>query len=213
MNYWKISDFDVANGVGVRVAVFVSGCSGMPCADYCFNKAIQSFAAGSPWGREQVEHVLNALDNEYTDGITLLGGEPFLNFRGLSPLIDAVHDKFGGAKTVWAFSGFVIDDILPVRSRREMLERCDVLVDGPFVPSLKDDRLRFRGSANQRILDVGESVRTLAPVWAESMETEHELSRKILREHGMNPDISIDAPVGSSERRTRKARGLISSGV
>ncbi len=183
MRFWKISEFDVANGPGVRVAIFVSGCSGMPCTDYCFNKDIQSFRAGSEWGPSQVEAVLDALDHEWVSGATFLGGEPFLNFRGLGALADSIHERFGNEKSIWTFSGFTLEQILPVKSRLGLLKKCDVLIDGSFVPALKDSRLQFRGSANQRILDIRRSLETSSPVWAHGYAGQRELSGQIMREY------------------------------
>lgn len=188
---------DVANGPGVRVAIFVSGCSGMPCREYCFNKDIQSFKVGDPWTETQTKRVLSAMDHEWISGVTLLGGEPFLNFRGLIPVVDSIREKFGSSKSVWAFSGFTFEQILPIRSRVDLLRKCDVLIDGPFVPALKDDRLRFRGSANQRILDVPASLASNNPTWAYGFSEEESLGKAIVDRYTHRFDV--DEPTCSPQ--------------
>ena len=169
MNYAEIKNCDIANGEGVRVTLFVSGCTNH-CPG-CFQKQTWDFDYGQPFTRETEEHLLELLSPDYISGLTLLGGEPFepCNQRALLPFIKEVRATLPG-KTVWAFSGFTFEELLTPGSHphceatAEILSMLDVLVDGRFVESLKDISLRFRGSSNQRILDVPASLAAGAPV-------------------------------------------------
>ena len=160
MNYASIRTCDIANGEGVRVSLFVSGCT--HCCKGCFNAEAQSFSYGSPFTREVEDAVLAALEPAHIAGLTLLGGEPMepANQRALMPLLRRLRAKFGHAKTVWIYTGCVYETDLLSASRwrtevtDEMLALADVLVDGPFVEDLKDISLRFRGSSNQRIIQL-----------------------------------------------------------
>jgi anaerobic ribonucleoside-triphosphate reductase activating protein len=157
MNYCEIKKNDVANGEGVRVTLFVSGCTHR-CKG-CFNEIAWSFDAGKPFDDEAQKIVLEALSHSWISGLTLLGGEPMEpeNQRALLPFLKQVHKCFPD-KNIWCFTGCVYErDLLsPSRWRTEvtdeMLSLIDVLVDGPFVEDLKDISLVFRGSSNQRIL-------------------------------------------------------------
>ena len=159
MNYSAIRTCDVANGPGVRVSVFVSGCT--HCCPGCFNPDTWDFLAGSPWTVAAQEQVLAACEPVWIQGLSLLGGEPFEppNQRALLPLLRAFRARFP-KKDVWAWTGCVYEhDLLKESPWRceatdEMLSLIDTLVDGPFVESLKDISLVFRGSSNQRILDL-----------------------------------------------------------
>ena len=159
MNYSAIRTCDVANGPGVRVSLFVSGCThGCPG---CFNPDTWDFAAGEPWTDAVQEKVLAACEPVWIQGLSLLGGEPFepVNQRGLVPLLRAFRARFP-QKDVWAWTGCVYeDDLLKASPWRcevtdEMLSLIDTLVDGPFIEDQKDVTLVFRGSSNQRIIDL-----------------------------------------------------------
>lgn len=171
MNYASIRTCDIANGEGVRVSLFVSGCTHR-CKG-CFNEEAQNFAYGKPFTRETEDEVMAALEPGYIAGLTLLGGEPMepANQRALMPLLRRFRERFGDTKTLWVYTGCVLErDLLPASNeaiqtgaatlrRRwrtevtdELLSLTDVLVDGPFVEALKDISLPFRGSSNQRIL-------------------------------------------------------------
>ena len=164
MNYSAIRTCDVANGPGVRVSVFVSGCT--HCCPGCFNPDTWDFLAGSPWTVAAQEQVLAACEPVWIQGLSLLGGEPFEppNQRALLPLLRAFRARFP-RKDVWAWTGCVYErDLLresPWRCETtdEMLSLVDTLVDGPFVESLKDISLVFRGSSNQRVLALGHAGR------------------------------------------------------
>lgn len=159
MNYCNIKYSDIANGTGVRVSLFVAGCS-RHCAG-CFNPETWDFNAGKVFDDSVMEEILNRLSFPYCNGLTLLGGEPFelANQRGLLPLAKRVREEFKD-KTIWAYTGFTYDrDLLPggkayCEVTDELLDSLEVLVDGPFVENLKDVSLKFRGSANQRLIDM-----------------------------------------------------------
>ena len=164
MNYATIKTHDVANGTGVRVSLFVSGCTHR-CRG-CFNAEAWDFSYGEPYTEKTEETILQALAPSYIKGFSLLGGEPFepANRAVLADLLERIKATYP-QKTVWCYSGYDFEkDMLterigdPVTVRR-MLACIDVLVDGKFVEKLKDLNLRFRGSANQRILCVPQSLK------------------------------------------------------
>ena len=163
MNYATIKNCDIANGPGVRVSLFVSGCT-HHCKG-CFNEVAWDFNYGQPFTQDTIDDILKMLAPEYVKGITLLGGEPFepQNQPTILELLRQIKMKYP-TKSVWAFSGYLFDrDIVtgrlgPWEITKEYLSYVDVLVDGPFVESLKDLNLRFRGSSNQRIIDVPASL-------------------------------------------------------
>ncbi len=165
MNYAEIKNCDIANGPGVRVSLFVSGCTHR-CKG-CFNEIAWDFNYGKPFTQETIDNILEMLKPDYIKGLTLLGGEPFEpeNQPAIVELLRQLKAKYPD-KTVWAFSGYLFDrDILagrigPWEITREYLSYLDVLVDGPFVLERKDLSLRFRGSSNQRIIDVPASLKT-----------------------------------------------------
>ena len=160
MNYASIRECDIANGDGVRVSLFVSGCT--RCCPGCFNVEAQAFDYGEPFTSEVEDRILGLLAPSHIAGLTILGGEPMepANQRALLPFLRRVRDRFGVSKTVWVYTGCVLETELKAESRwrtevtDELLSLVDVLVDGPFVEELKDISLKFRGSSNQRILDL-----------------------------------------------------------
>lgn len=163
MNYSEIKYCDIANGAGVRTTLFVSGCRHH--CEGCFNPGTWAFEAGEPFTREVEDKIIESLEPAYVDGLTLLGGEPFEpeNQSALIELLRRMRAEHP-SKNVWAYSGFTWDQLLDGPSRahtdtvREMLSLVDVLVDGPFMLAQKDITLRFRGSSNQRIIDVRRSL-------------------------------------------------------
>ena len=164
MNYANIKETDVANGTGVRVSLFVSGCT-HHCKN-CFNQMTWDFKYGEKFTTETEDKLLKLLEPSYITGLTLLGGEPLepINQRGLLPFLKRVRERFGETKTIWCYSGYKFDDELLGESRArcevtdEILSLIDVLVDGEFVEELKNLSLKFRGSSNQRIIDVKKSL-------------------------------------------------------
>lgn len=173
MNYGTIKNCDIANGIGVRVSLFVSGCTNH--CENCFQPETWSFQYGQPFTQETEEELLAMLEPGYINGLTLLGGEPFepSNQRALLPFVRRVRRRFP-QKTIWAFSGFTLEELLQEGSyprceaTDELLGLLDVLVDGRYREDLKDISLRFRGSSNQRLLDMRETLRQGCPVlWEE----------------------------------------------
>ncbi len=165
MHYGTIKKYDIADGEGVRVSLFVSGCTNR-CKG-CFQPQTWDFNFGQPYTSETEQYIIESLCSENITGLTLLGGEPFEpeNQRVLINLLRRVHTELPG-KTIWAYTGFVYDkDLIPCGRKHcevteEMLSYIDVLVDGPFIEELKDIRLVFRGSANQRVLNLKETRQT-----------------------------------------------------
>ncbi len=163
MHYANIKNCDIANGPGVRVSLFVSGCT-HHCKG-CFNQVAWDFGYGQPFTRQTIDQILSMLAPDYIQGLTLLGGEPFEpeNQGPVVELLRQVREKYP-QKTIWAFSGYLFDrDLAPGRigdpaTVREYLGHLDVLVDGPFIEEEKDLSLRFRGSRNQRLIDVPASL-------------------------------------------------------
>lgn len=164
MNYATIKFNDIANGLGVRTSLFVSGCTHY-CKG-CFNSEAWSFSYGKPFTKDVEDQIINSLKNSFVDGLSLLGGEPFepQNQRVLLPFLKRVKSEVP-SKNVWCYTGYLFDSELLKNSRAKtedtlkMLELIDVLVDGKFVEELKDISLMFKGSSNQRIIDVKESLK------------------------------------------------------
>jgi len=163
MNYADIKQYDVANGIGVRVSLFVSGCT-HHCKG-CFNKETWDFNYGKPFTREAIDRIIAFMEPSYVAGLTVLGGEPFepQNQEAVLELLKQVKQEYPD-KTIWCFSGYLFDkDIVEQMAKesettRELLKLIDVIVDGEFVESLKNLKIRFRGSSNQRIICVKESL-------------------------------------------------------
>ena len=160
MNYGQIKKCDIANGVGVRVTLFVSGCTNH-CFN-CFQPETWDFDYGKPFTAETEAEIFAELDKTFIAGLTLLGGDPFepCNQRALVPFLRRVRARYPD-KTIWAYSGFTLDRELTVDGSHprcevtdEMLSMLDVLVDGRYVDELRNISLRFRGSSNQRIIDM-----------------------------------------------------------
>lgn len=160
MNYATIKTCDIANGLGIRVSLFVSGCT-HHCKG-CFNSIAWPFDYGEVFTNEVETQILEECSKSYIAGLTLLGGEPFepSNQLGLIHLLREFKKRFPN-KNIWAYSGYLLDtEILPINGRAhnevtdEMLSYIDVLVDGRFVEELKDISLKYRGSSNQRLIDL-----------------------------------------------------------
>lgn len=167
MNYGKLNKNDIANGKGVRVSLFVSGCR-RNCKG-CFNKEAQRFSYGAPYTKQTEKEILSALMPAHIDGLTLLGGEPFEkeNREELIALVKIVKSDLP-KKSVWCYSGFLFEELLKEgQDAIELLSLLDVLVDGAFIEEQKDLALLFRGSANQRILNVPASLKEGKGVWLE----------------------------------------------
>lgn len=159
MNYSAIKYCDIANGTGVRTVLFVSGCRNH--CEGCFQPETWAFEHGELFTKEVEDAIIASLEPNYIRGLTLLGGDPFEpeNQRALLPFMRRVKEECPG-KDVWAYTGYILDrDLIPggkchTEATGELLELIDILVDGPFVLDKKDISLKFRGSANQRVIDM-----------------------------------------------------------
>ena len=163
MNYGNIKNCDIADGVGVRVSLFVSGCNNR--CENCFNPETWDFNYGQPFTEQTENQIIEMLKPPFISGLTVLGGEPFepSNQKALLPFLKKVKQIYP-LKTIWMYSGFTFEEMFTdgVRANtewvREILKTIDVLVDGKFVEAKKDISPKFRGSSNQRILDVKQSL-------------------------------------------------------
>lgn len=164
MNYGEIKKTDIGNGEGVRVSLFVSGCT-HHCQG-CFNRETWDFSYGKPFTEETQQEIVGLLNADYITGLSILGGEPFEpeNQRALLPLLRQVKERYPG-KNIWCYTGYLFDRELLKESRArcevtdEILSLTDVLVDGEFIQEQRNISLRFRGSENQRIIDVPKSLK------------------------------------------------------
>ena len=164
MKYGEIKQFSIENGPGVRVSLFASGCS-HHCPG-CFSAVTWDFEYGTPFTEETQERILAMLQPTYMAGLTLLGGDPGepANQQALLPLVRRVREELP-AKNIWVYSGYLYEDFLPggracCQVSAEFLSLCDVLVDGPFLEDQKNLMLSFRGSENQRIIDLRKTQAT-----------------------------------------------------
>ena len=167
MNYATIKWTDIANGEGVRISLFVSGCT-HHCKN-CFNAVAWDFSYGERFGERIAEKILTELAPSYIAGLSLLGGEPLepQNQEALLPFVRSVRERYPN-KTIWCYTGFVLDEKTGVLKEteknteytKELISLFDVLVDGPYVEELKSLRLKFRGSSNQRVIDVQKTLQT-----------------------------------------------------
>ena len=163
MYYGAIKNCDIANGLGVRVSLFVSGCRNR-CPG-CFQPETWAFDYGQPFSKETEDHILELLRPDYINGLTLLGGDPFEpeSQRVLLPFLRRVKEACPD-KDIWAYTGYTWEQLISGTHRvslpetKELLSQIDTLVDGPFILAQKNIRLRFRGSENQRIIDVKRSL-------------------------------------------------------
>lgn len=149
MNYGRIKKTDIANGPGVRVSLFVSGCRNR-CKG-CFQPETWDFNYGEEFTLKTFIEIDNALDPDYIDGLTILGGDPFEpeNIGIVTAICESIR-KVNPLKTIWIYTGYLYEDLKDL----EIMNYIDVLVDGPFIKELKDISLQFRGSSNQRIINI-----------------------------------------------------------
>lgn len=150
MNYAQIRKYDIANGPGVRTTIFLTGCT-LNCKN-CFNKEYQNFHFGKVFDKKAFEEVMDCLSDANISGLSVLGGEPFDNLAGLKEFITKV--RANSEKDIWIYSGYTFEELLEKDGAMDVLKNIDVLVDGRFVEDLKDLKLKFRGSSNQRIIDM-----------------------------------------------------------
>ena len=195
MYYADIKKWDVANGPGVRVSLFVSGCTHR-CKG-CFNEEAWDFHYGNPFTKETEDEILKEMEKSYYHGFTLLGGEPFEheNQKVLAPFLKRVRETFPEI-SIWCYSGYVFDkeilaEMLPKwEETKEMLQYIDGLVDGRFVEELKQVNLLFRGSANQRLIDVKNSMKDGRVVLWNQPEYVHVEVKENPNEVGTAPEVS-----------------------
>ncbi|MBA1434017.1 anaerobic ribonucleoside-triphosphate reductase activating protein [Bombilactobacillus bombi] len=149
--------FNMVDGEGVRCSLYVSGCL-FNCPG-CYNRAAQNFHYGRPYSQELEDQIIKDLSQSYVQGLTLLGGEPFLNTQVCLQLVHRVRQEFGHAKDIWSWSGYTFEELMQESyDKLKLLSYLDILVDGRFLEAQKDLTLQFRGSANQRIIDVRKSL-------------------------------------------------------
>ena len=155
MKYNKIRKMDISNGPGVRVSIFFQGCA-FHCKN-CFNPETWDFDGGKEFTDETIEHILDLCDNDYIVGLSMLGGEPMhpTNLPGTTKLAKAFKERFPN-KSLWSWSGFTYEDYV---SKQEVINYLDVLVDGQYKDELRDPRLKYAGSTNQRAIDVKKSLK------------------------------------------------------
>ena len=156
MRYEKIRKFDVSNAPGVRSTLFVTGCT-HDCKG-CFNKELQDFGAGEVWTQEDEDNFISYVKNDNVVGVNILGGEPMQQVMDdcLPNLLKRVKEETG--KSIWLWSGYLLEQILEDEKRRKILEYVDVLVDGRFEIDKRNINLKYRGSENQRVIDVKKTL-------------------------------------------------------
>jgi len=179
----KIADykaFNFVDGEGVRNSLYVSGC--LFACEGCFNKAVQNFNYGTPFTESLMNQIIEDLSHDYVQGLTLLGGEPFLNTDVCLSVVKRVRETFGSAKDIWSWSGYTFEELLLETSDKlELLHSIDILVDGRFELAKRNLNLQFRGSSNQRIIDVPKSLAAgKAVIWEKchDAETSYEQIKK-----------------------------------
>lgn len=179
----KIADykaFNFVDGEGVRNSLYVSGC--LFACEGCFNKAVQNFNYGTPFTESLMNQIIEDLSHDYVQGLTLLGGEPFLNTDVCLSVVKRVRETFGSAKDIWSWSGYTFEELLlETPDKLELLHSIDILVDGRFELAKRNLNLQFRGSSNQRIIDVPKSIAAgKAVIWEKchDAETSYEQIKK-----------------------------------
>ncbi|EIT2192658.1 anaerobic ribonucleoside-triphosphate reductase activating protein [Enterococcus faecalis] len=179
----KIADykaFNFVDGEGVRNSLYVSGC--LFACEGCFNKAVQNFNYGTPFTESLMNQIIEDLSHDYVQGLTLLGGEPFLNTDVCLSVVKRVRETFGSAKDIWSWSGYTFEELLSeTPDKLELLHSIDILVDGRFELAKRNLNLQFRGSSNQRIIDVPKSLAAgKAVIWEKchDAETSYEQIKK-----------------------------------
>ena len=152
----KVEPRTFVDGEGVRCSIYLSGCP-FDCTG-CYNLAAQNFAYGEVCSDEMIEEILSHCEADYISGLSILGGEPFCNLKLAERIVSRFRARFGKRKTIWVWSGFVFEYLKNDAKRDYLLKNIDVLVDGPFMQQLFQPNLAFRGSLNQRIIDVQKSI-------------------------------------------------------
>lgn len=155
MHYNKIRKMDISNGPGVRVSIFMQGCT-FNCPN-CFNKETHDFEGGKEFDDAAIQRILSLAENNYITGLSILGGEPLhpKNIDGTIKLCKAFNEKFNNTKSIWIWTGYLFEQIV----NKDIYNYVDVIVDGQFQENLHDFRLQWRGSKNQRVIDVKETLK------------------------------------------------------
>lgn len=164
--------FNFVDGEGVRNSLYVSGC--LFACEGCFNQAVQNFQYGKPFTKELEDKIIEDLQHPYVQGLTLLGGEPFLNTQVCLQVVDRVKQEFGSTKDIWSWTGYTFEELLlETADKLELLSKIDILVDGRFELAKKNLNLQFRGSSNQRIIDIKKSLTAKkAIIWEKCHDAE-----------------------------------------
>lgn len=158
MYYSKVKFNDVANGPGLRLSLFTSGCA-HHCKG-CFQPETWDFKNGEPFTLETQKYIIEKSKNKYIAGLSLLGGDPLDNIDGILPLLQEYRDVFGETKNIWLWTGYIFEEILQDNIKSKILQFIDVIIDGKFEENLKDITLKYKGSTNQRVIDVKKSINT-----------------------------------------------------
>jgi len=158
MYYSKIKFNDVANGPGLRLSLFTSGCT-HHCKG-CFQPETWNFKNGEPFTLETQKYIIEKSKNKYIAGLSLLGGDPLDNVDGILPLLQEYRKTFAATKSIWLWTGYLFEEILKDDLKSKVLPFIDVIIDGKFEENLKDITLKYKGSTNQRVIDVKKSVDT-----------------------------------------------------
>lgn len=159
MFYSNIVEHDIANGEGVRISLFVSGCQ-FHCED-CFNPESWDYSYGKPYTQETTDYILSILQSPYVNGLSILGGDPlWQDEEGIAQLINLVEQVKSIGKTVWIWSGFTWEQLPSLsQSKQNLIQLCDVMIDGQYNRELRDLRLKWRGSSNQRVINIQQSIK------------------------------------------------------
>ena len=156
MKYAQIRKYDIANGVGIRTSVFFTGCT-HNCFN-CFNKDYQDFAYGKEFTQSQIDEIIRYLSEDEISGLTILGGEPLQqDYNDMINFLTQVRKST--SKIIWIYSGYTYEEILNSKEKMEIISYCDVLVDGRYEEKLRNLRLKFRGSSNQRVIDIQKTLK------------------------------------------------------
>ncbi|SKC66639.1 anaerobic ribonucleoside-triphosphate reductase activating protein [[Eubacterium] yurii] len=156
MKYAQIRKYDIANGVGIRTSVFFTGCT-HNCFN-CFNKDYQDFAYGKEFTQSQIDEIIRYLSEDEISGLTILGGEPLQqDYNDMINFLTQVRKST--SKSIWIYSGYTYEEILNSKEKMEIISYCDVLVDGRYEEKLRNLRLKFRGSSNQRVIDIQKTLK------------------------------------------------------
>lgn len=177
MRYGQIRKLDVANGEGIRTSFFVTGCNNN-CKN-CFNTEYKDFEFGKLWTEKETNQIIENLDKEEIAGLSILGGEPFEHIDDLIDILNKI--KSSSKKDIWIWSGFTFEELIKKHKAKNLLGLCDVLVDGRYVEEERDLTLKFRGSRNQRVLDLKKSLKKNIPVEKEGYILYNENKKEMMK--------------------------------